>query len=309
MRPTDALIYRRLLLDACTNQQVKDADDWGLASYLPHAEVYYVAPDMTAVAKAAGATMPRQELRLDDLPSQEGFLIWDGAAVGHAKFADADVPVRGVAWSTSHFIDRPVWEYEDGPDGAAIAGPPSVVGPAKEWADDGPPTRLESGTEVDVIALLDATAHMEAPSSFYIPIPGLGWGIGEEPALWSDGDKKTPDITDDVAPTLLATWTLMQQTLARVVQQPAQRAERRRAGRVGLPSMVTTVHLRRFSTSQEEHDEIDVAWSHRWLVSGHWRNQWLPSRACHRLQWIAPHVKGPEHLPLRVKDRVIAWVR
>ena len=55
--------------------------------------------------------------------------------------------------------------------------------------------------------------------------------------------------------------------------------------------------------------EGSVSWSHRWLVNGHWRNQWLPSRAAHRLQWIAGYVKGPASKPLVVKDRVTAWVR
>ena len=79
-----------------------------------------------------------------------------------------------------------------------------------------------------------------------------------------------------------------------------------------LPSEVVVVRLRRRSVDDEAgHDGADehVPWSHRWLVSGHWRNQWLPSRAAHRLQWISNHIKGPTNKPLIVKDRVTAWVR
>jgi hypothetical protein len=44
-----------------------------------------------------------------------------------------------------------------------------------------------------------------------------------------------------------------------------------------------------------------VAWSHQWIVSGHWRNQKV--REGHRLTWIEAYVKGPEGLPL-VADRL-----
>lgn len=81
--------------------------------------------------------------------------------------------------------------------------------------------------------------------------------------------------------------------------------------RAKLGSEVVIVRLRRKSLDETSDGEPvgDVPWSHRWLVSGHWRNQWLPSRMAHRLQWIAGHVKGPQHKPLVVKDRVTAWVR
>jgi hypothetical protein len=315
MRPSDALIYRRLLLDACVAGRKQDAEfnDFGLSNYLPHAEVYYVAADMTAVAKHAGKTMPRQNLHLDDLPSQEGFLVWDGAATAQAKFSDALMPVRGVAWSTTHFKDRPVWEFDE--RNQPIIGPSSVVGPASYWRDKGdpgeecpPPTYLYSGAEVEVVALIDGTATVEFPGGYYTPAVALLWAVGQEPAGWEEGPG--PQVTDDLGPTLLATWTLMQQTLARVRRQEAERAERHRSGRAGLPSMITTVHLRRFGEQgDKEQDQAEVAWSHRWLVSGHWRNQWLPSRSAHRVQWIAPHVKGPTHLPLLVKERVTAWIR
>jgi hypothetical protein len=47
-----------------------------------------------------------------------------------------------------------------------------------------------------------------------------------------------------------------------------------------------------------------VDWSHRWVVSGHWRHQYLPSCGTHRQQWIASHVKGPDDKPLVVRDEV-----
>ena len=38
---------------------------------------------------------------------------------------------------------------------------------------------------------------------------------------------------------------------------------------------------------------------HRWLVSGHFRNQWYRSEQTHKVIWIAPYVKGPDDAPLK----------
>lgn len=43
---------------------------------------------------------------------------------------------------------------------------------------------------------------------------------------------------------------------------------------------------------------------HRWIVRGHWRNQYYPSRNDHRPIWIDPHLAGPEDKPLLGGERV-----
>lgn len=57
-----------------------------------------------------------------------------------------------------------------------------------------------------------------------------------------------------------------------------------------------------------EHAEMERAY--RWIVRGHWRNQWYSSQQRHKVRWITPYVKGPEDKPLRIpKERVFAVVR
>jgi len=133
---------------------------------------------------------------------------------------------------------------------------------------------------------------------------------------YPDGEEFRPDLADDIpndhadiGPVLLATWTIMQQTLAALEPSAADRAERRRCARAGVPSDLVIVQLRRRQHRDAPEGEQGVEWSHRWVVDGHWRNQWLPSRACHRLQWIAAHLKGPEGKPLLLKERVHVWSR
>ena len=54
--------------------------------------------------------------------------------------------------------------------------------------------------------------------------------------------------------------------------------------------------------------EEGVEWSHRWIVSGHWRRI-IDKEGVPRMTWVRQHVKGPEHKPLVIKEKVIALDR
>lgn len=81
---------------------------------------------------------------------------------------------------------------------------------------------------------------------------------------------------------------------------------------------------------EADHDRPDtpgeVAWSHRWVVSGHWAKRRVAVRDdsgaivgsrhgvegrdwIYRRVFIAPHVKGPEDRPLVVKNTVNVLAR
>lgn len=127
------------------------------------------------------------------------------------------------------------------------------------------------------------------------------WGdnSGDSGALW--------------AMFLKAMWTITAQRLELIEHVIPDRAARRRSERAGIApedGTIRVVNLRRLTRSNTEGPgETAVDWSHRWMVSGHWRNQWLPSRGLHRLQWIEAHVKGPEDKPLVVKTTVRNVIR
>lgn len=310
MRPSDVLIYKRLMRDWAVDLlsdwdvqagQITGEDEQRKAGdfrdilvdardIATHGETYYVTGDMAAVAVAAARSMPTQELRLDDLPSETGFLLYD-RPVGVFEIEDREPDqVQGFMWALGPGV--PYWAGTS--DGSKIIGP---VG-AEAEADD-PPTGYTR--EVDIYPLgIFSKMYPQVT-----PLMDLGylmsWEINGRPCNDPNG----------LGPLLLSTWTLMQQTLTVSARTPADRPERRRSARLGLPQDLIVVRLRRKHLDQDspESSAADVAWSHRWLVSGHWRNQWLPSRLAHRLQWIQGHVKGPEHRPLVVKDRVTAWVR
>lgn len=75
--------------------------------------------------------------------------------------------------------------------------------------------------------------------------------------------------------------------------------------------VVRVVELRRKEARDHSQDAGDpVDWHCRWLVSGHWRQQWFPSQQRHQPVWITPYVKGPDDKPLKEPGaKVFAVVR
>ncbi len=72
-------------------------------------------------------------------------------------------------------------------------------------------------------------------------------------------------------------------------------------------SDVKVIQLRRpqIENHQQSEDGAEVEWSCRWIVSGHWRNQYHPSTGKHELKYILPYVKGPEDKPLKVPTHTV----
>jgi len=91
---------------------------------------------------------------------------------------------------------------------------------------------------------------------------------------------------------------------------PTPRATVRRAKRLKFQDrQVTVIRLRRPKTKPQSEGE-PINYSHRFIVRGHWRNQWFPSLDTHRQIYIHEFIKGPEDKPLRISDRrAFEWVK
>lgn len=111
---------------------------------------------------------------------------------------------------------------------------------------------------------------------------------------------------------LQTTFRLMQQKIAHKGYRRMHRARRREGARLGFPAdtEVVVVRLRRESAEEPGEATGEANYSHRFIVGGHWRNQWYPSEQLHRQIYIYPYVKGPEDKPLIVRPRrVFQWQR
>jgi hypothetical protein len=123
-----------------------------------------------------------------------------------------------------------------------------------------------------------------------------------------------PQLPQPVVAALASAWLLMQQPL--LVDRTRERADKptvRAYARDGLPSPeVTVVDLRRQYTPQDRDPDAGSGrhYRHRWIVSGHWRNQpHGPGQSLRRQTWVPSHVKGPEGAPLLSTEKVNVWRR
>jgi len=109
---------------------------------------------------------------------------------------------------------------------------------------------------------------------------------------------------------LLSFWALANDHITVTsASRPTIRRAKRAIGPTAAPDYgdVRVIALRRRTIPHEDHvpQETEVAWSHRWVVGGHWR--WQPfgkGRKLRRWQWISPYEKGPVDKPLIIRDDV-----
>lgn len=79
-----------------------------------------------------------------------------------------------------------------------------------------------------------------------------------------------------------------------------ERHARKRAERQGFSPEIHVIRLRHV-VKQHDHQSMRdaIEWTCRWMVRGHWAQQWYPSKGKHEMIWIMPYVKGPEGMPFK----------
>lgn len=106
---------------------------------------------------------------------------------------------------------------------------------------------------------------------------------------------------------------LMAETIITSERRPAARPARREAMRqgldVGAPRVIELRRPQSHEADPEGERVRDVQWTHRWINRGHWRQQWYASQGRHKQIWIGAYIKGPQNLPLVVRERVWNWDR
>lgn len=253
---------------------------------IARAALWYVADDMCGIVDAAAQSMPGHALHQDDPPDLSGLVF----------FAR---PLTGI---DSVHRDR-------GESDATLAIN------AMSWC---PFTRGDLEHNVGVLFIVSWVC-MGGPGgrTVWVPIGQALWALGQSSTECNDLNNDDLDSQHAMASTIedrqriAALWALAaQEAPARVDDVKPDRSSKRRSERAGHPvDTLRVMRLRRpHRDSTAEHAD-GVEWTHRWMVSGHWRNHWMPSQQRHRLMFIAPYVKGPDDKPLVLKDTVKALVR
>lgn len=305
-----------------------------LAAQIPNAELFYVSDDMTDLAGHAATSLTDYRLHPKDLPAEVGVMVYAHPPVDGTADDRRDGitmvswgPGRGGLWVHTWATPAQTWTDGTARLGRLFATIPhdKVLAratrgsryPRLDPERDTPTT--DQAADYFLADLLPNLRRAPIPPSF-TPAHGYDWQA-LTPMEFTDMQGWPSNVTDRrtsmdadtkiaLERTVLATWLLMGQTLARSERLIAPRPARRRIARddPNLDPTVRYIDLRRARTEPSEHpDEQHTTtreYRHRWIVRGHWRNQYYPSRNDHRPIWIDPHLAGPEDKPLLGGERV-----
>lgn len=227
-----------------------------------------------------------------------------------AQVADPRVE-RGEGGELRHYattdVDRPVSEDE------AAAALMADHGPGTVGSFQPDPNLPGHGTFAK-----DDQHAFRLTGSTWVPLGRSDWPVGDKlgQAPYTMDDHTLASYVED-RKVLAALWHLLHQE--GIAQQEVRRSPRpteRRTKRANIDPQLAEVRvvvLRKLERTEAEPDGDEHAkreWSHRWLVSGHWRWQpYGPKRSLRRLTYVRPHVRGPEDKPLKLKTVVNAWTR
>ena len=142
------------------------------------------------------------------------------------------------------------------------------------------------------IQVLTHTENYESDYTLLDPIQLPAYGENIESLRHKDG-----------AEAIFKLLAFAQSPYLTTYQHRSSRSERRRFERVTdeVKPDVHVVILRsaRAKSGRDDGDGETPDWSCRWMVRGHYRNQWYAGERKHRLIWVAPYVKGPEDKPFK----------
>jgi len=153
------------------------------------------------------------------------------------------------------------------------------------------------------------------PWSSHLPCSGMtswDWESGWDRDGWIvDAGVADRELTDWTRKLAFSFFAFIRQECVSIQHQSVSRPIRRH-----LPPSYTAepvikiIQLRRRSPATNGLEPQSRDYSCRWLVRGHWRNQFYPSSKSHRPRFIPAYVKGPDDKPLKsTKSSIFAVVR
>jgi hypothetical protein len=249
---------------------------------LERSELLWVSADMCHLLNTAEKSFPVETiLREDDLPSDFGFVVFEETLSGldAVRTDDEPIHIRAMAWALA---------------------------------------RVEGKFAIHLSFYVDSNRYGHVSSLGHLAYAGSSEWFFDTAA-----DYFFPEIYEPRGLSAQALESIVEDrrriaSLLMLLHQPlvvegiakAGRQERRDAERRGREA--PDVRILTLREIRRDHDDVEhrpTNWSHRWLVSGHWRNQWYATEQVHRPIWIAPFIKGPSEKELFIRPTVRAWRR
>lgn len=306
---------RGFVKDALSKGQNEKAETFSTiqshqAALMFNAEPVFVDGDVQTVVDVASEQFQPEPFFPQDLITPCGFMLFprpifmiDGGGKRCAFRAFGWQPAKASDASDDlEYVSRADWE---GIDADAVNG---------DWGGTGIELALYSHDD-DEDDWNDATEERGFAAQF---VPGMALTLFHvSPIMFGRSFRSavSSDLTNVTVVGPHFVWRYFQ-TAQRIARQritahserKLPRQMRRQLARQGEErENVTVITLRRPKTTSEE--EHAVEWTCRWLVRGHWRNQFYASENVHRQIWVSGYVKGPQDKELRVTKRAFEFVR
>lgn len=292
---------------------------------LTEATMWWVSEDMCDLLQAAFNSLPPTTLTEDLIPTRAGLVMFAKPLVGmDSRIEGHPIDLQAVLWGPCQF-DVSTETRIDG----AIKAPDASLSPE-------PTAILSQGAMNDKFSDQVKEAMNQALGGDYrFRGNGVSVAFWRKWELWqplgrsdwpygfdTSGEFSPPDATEHQKATIeedrriLAAFFLLsqQENLVSTTDTPPPRPVQKRLDRKNIPSdlglnhnvRLVNIHARHRPPTGQPHS---VEWTKRWIVSGHWRQQaYGEGRQLRKPVYIAPHVKGPEGLPLDTSEKATVRV-
>jgi hypothetical protein len=277
---------------------------------LAGAELFYVAEALSTLTRHAAESLTGYHLHPEDLPADTGLLVFADPLRDTGAPDPDGLPINLITWTPmagSIVIEfwTPTW-YQDPSPQRAVGFPIPGIARILHENRNKIPGHLRPPHILPTHGFMYQRA-IALPFGGPVDVDHVGERLRREHTCQSPDicalcagaswDRDTARLQRLIVPA----WLLMGQTIT--VETPI-----RRAPPGAEQAAVRYVELRAAKSPPREpdagHESGKRLYVHSWVVRGHWRRQWFPSRGEHRPIWIHAHLAGPDGAPLIGGERV-----
>lgn len=296
---------------------------------LTESTLWWVSEDMCDLVQSAFNNLPPTTLTDDLIPSRAGLVFFAKPITGmDSRVEGHEIDLQAMQWGPCQFDVV----NETRVDGAVKVAPPppEAIGEGSRILTEDMLTNDQFSDEVKQII-----ANAEEGDEFRFRGNGVSVAFWRKWEVWqplgrtdwpygfdTSGRFAPPEADDHQRATIeedrriLAAFLLLsqQESLVSTTETPPARPVQKRLDRKKIPTDLHMNHNVRLVNIHARHrpptgTARTVEWTKRWIVSGHWRQQaWGEGRQLRKPVYIAPHVKGPEGLPLDTSEKTTVRV-
>ena len=271
------------------------------------ADPIYVSDDVMTLWEHAAESFSLETLLRTDLVVPAGFAVLP-RPFSMKDMKGKEVKYRVLAWLP--VSQRDTYDWDQGAEGQGVwITLLSNINDIDDYWTDQHEVNSMNGETIRELALAAGQewSLMHGSPIMFDTDPTKGYVIDEDGRVTEGEDREK---ANQIYGHIQCFWRLMSQLV--MTPEPLPRQARRQRQRARRIDTVKILKLRRYRHRMDHEGEgPGVEYSHRFIVSGHWRNQPYGSKKdrYYRQIWISPYVKGPEDKPLVVKDRGVEFTR